>query len=462
MVKLRPVPQAGMTLVEVMVTLVISSIIAASTFMFFAGQQRIYETQTKLLNVQQNLWAAMEVVARYTRLAGSGMFECVRPADYASPDPGLQGYKLLSTNPSPSPLSADNDLTKVPGAGLRAFNKYTSNMQWIPPLWIVNNSTSDANNSISNDPLNVRHNTDMLTIAFGNRASGTDVDALLAPPPTGPAVFNSTTLDIILRDAGTADMFRPWEFVLLLGTPLWGYGNNPSRDRGCTLFQITDIPSAAPKTTLLHAGNTAAPTPPGSIPWNPSGNVEAMLPEPSRSYDTANAGVRNFGALTWVSFFIRQTGNGTPNLMMRQWQVEDPTTQKPVTQILAEGIEDLQVSFACDTGTIATHDLMALDGALNEGTTDDDKLNDEWWNNVPNDVLPAMGQVGFCNLPTAVRLTLVARTLAPDDLIDAVATGNGPLDVEDHVFPAPPNRPTDRFRRRVLTTTVFPRNNKPL
>jgi len=34
--------QGGMTLVEIMVTLIISSIIAASTFMFFAGQQRIY------------------------------------------------------------------------------------------------------------------------------------------------------------------------------------------------------------------------------------------------------------------------------------------------------------------------------------------------------------------------------------------------------------------------------------
>ena len=32
----------GMTLVEIMITLVISSIVAASTFMFLAGQQRIY------------------------------------------------------------------------------------------------------------------------------------------------------------------------------------------------------------------------------------------------------------------------------------------------------------------------------------------------------------------------------------------------------------------------------------
>jgi hypothetical protein len=54
---------------------------------------------------------------------------------------------------------------------------------------------------------------------------------------------------------------------------------------------------------------------------------------------------------------------------------------------------------------------------------------------------------------------MVVRTLAPDDLIDTAVTANGPMDVEDHRY-AP--RPTDRFRRRVLSTTVYPRNNKPL
>ena len=49
---------AGLTLIELMITIVVASLVAASTFMFFAGQQRIYDTQTKLLNVQQNVTAA--------------------------------------------------------------------------------------------------------------------------------------------------------------------------------------------------------------------------------------------------------------------------------------------------------------------------------------------------------------------------------------------------------------------
>jgi prepilin-type N-terminal cleavage/methylation domain-containing protein len=449
MVTARAKRERGMTLVEIMVTLIISSIIAASTFMFFAGQQRIYETQTKILNIQQNLWAAMEIVSRYTRAAGSGMYGCVRPASYANAA-AQDGSRIQSTNPSPGPFDPDPshnklDLAVAPPTGLRAYNRDTGDRQWIPPLWIVNNSQNDT-------ALHVPPRTDILTVAFGNRTSGTDTDAALA------LNFATTDASISLTGTGTSDMFRPWEFVLMLVTPDWGYGTDPVTDRGCTTFQITNIPQADPRNILDHAGNSPAPSPPGSIPWNPPANVGTMLPP--GGYTGGSAGVRNFGALTWVSFFIQQVGNGVPMLMMRQWQLADAGTGEPLTQILAEGIEDLQVSYACDTGTILAHNLMAINGQLDEGTNDASRLTDEWWNNVPGDVLPPMGDPGFCNLPTAVRITLVARTLAPDDLIDPVATGNGPLDIEDHRYTSP--RPTDQFRRRVLTTTVFPRNNKPL
>jgi hypothetical protein len=174
--------------------------------------------------------------------------------------------------------------------------------------------------------------------------------------------------------------------------------------------------------------------------------------------------VRNFGTLTWVRFFIRYdpaTLPGTallpavPQLMMQNLDPNGST----VPQVLADGIEDLQVAFACDVGGPGGPNLTQLDGVFNEGTDPATRQTDEWWNNVPGDNLPARGNPGFCNLPTAVRLTLVARSLVGDDLIDSALTGNGPTDIEDHVYSP---RPTDQFRRRVLTTTVYPRNNKPL
>ncbi len=459
MVISRSMPERGMTLVEIMITLVISSIIAASTFMFFAGQQRIYETQTKVLNIQQNLWAAMEVLARYTRGAGTGMFGCVKPASYANATT-LNGSRIRSTYPSPGPLTLPADqenLDTRPQTGVRAYDGSASNathMQWIPPLWIINN---DAATAATDSALQVLAGTDIITVAFGNRTSGTDTDIALGSllTTTDPGT------PIVLSGASTGSMFRPWEFVLLLKIPDWGYGADPPRDdRGCTLFQITPPVQAA---ALPHQSGTG-----GSI-WNPPDNVPAMFPtDPitglpeTTAYGADVAGVRNFGAFTWVSFFIQQVGaSGTPSLMMQQRHLSGAAG---APQVLAEGIEDLQVSFACDTGTLAAHNLTALDGQLNEGadnaahTNDAARKSDEWWNNVPGDVLPPANDDGFCNLPAAVRITLVARSLAPDDLIDPIS-GNGPLDIEDHRQASP--RPKDSFRRRVLTTTVYPRNNKP-
>jgi Tfp pilus assembly protein PilW len=423
-----------MTLVEIMITLVISSIIAASTFMFFAGQQRIYETQTKLLNIQQNLWAAMEVVARYTRASGSGMYECVQPASYYNATTN-DGTRLRSNNPSPGPLTAS--LATRPQAGVRAFDASSGNMQWIPPLWIINNDTSDAG---------VTPGTDVITIAFGNRTSGTDVDATLLLNVANTA----SGTPITLSGTNTGNMFRLGEFMLLLTTPNWGYGTDPLVNRGCTMFQITADPTG--NTTLAHAA-TAINT--GDIVWNPANNVPGLLP--GGGYTGGSAGVRNFGQLTWVTFFVQiGAANGIPNLMMQQRHLGGASN---TPQVLAEGIEDFQVSFACDTGSIANQNLTQLNGTLDEGSNNAMKQSDEWWNNVPNDTLPQINTDGYCNLPTAVRLTMVVRTLTPDDLIDTTVTGNGPMDVEDHCYADP--RPTDKYRRRVLTTTVYPRNNKP-
>jgi len=418
-----------MTLVEIMITMIVSSIIAASTFMFFAGQQRIYETQTKLLNIQQNIWAAMEVLTRYTRAAGGGMFECVRPANYAN---GLGG-RSQNQFPSPGPLTLS--LAAAPAAGVRTYNSTTGDQQWIPPLWIVDNSTVDTD---------ILQNTDVLTVAFGTQTSGTDTDVTLGLAFGSSAPATPITLSL----ATGSNMFRAGEFVLLLTSKAFAYGFEPNNDRGCSMFQITNY--AADTSTLQHQSTAVSE----GMVWNPPGDLAGMLV--AGGYAPGD-GVRNFGSLFWVRFYIQQDATtGIPNLMMRQLHRGGAAAQP---QVLAEGIEDLQVSFACDTGNLAGVNLAQANGQLDEGTDpSSDMLTDEWWNNVPNDHLPNFGDPGYCNLPTAIRLTLVARTLTPDDLIDPISK-NGPMDVENHVYST---RPVDRYRRRVLSTTVFPRNNKPL
>ena len=245
-------------------------------------------------------------------------------------------------------------------------------------------------------------------------------------------------------------MFQSSEFVILVGEP--GLAGNLS-DIGCTLFQVTS--SVADRVTL--ASDNSATCEPGQTcsgsRWNPSANVPGMVPAAYEAADpnNPNTGVRNFGELWWVRFAIRtadSAGNGIahygvagkpqtiPVLTMERLDATTPT--RPM--VLAEGIEDLQVAFACD---------LDGDGDLTEVPD----TADEWTLNVANDPVP-LTNAAKCNQPSAVRLTLVARSLTPDTDINAVLIGNKRPAMENHAAGAP-----DQFRRRVLTTTVYPRNN---
>jgi len=456
----RRAPEKGMTLVELMVTMIIASIVAASTFMFFAGQQRVYETQTKMLNVQQNAWAAMEVLTRFVRAAGSGMYGCVRPVG------GIVPSLPLARSPDANPDDSDDPpvllptdagahkLSLRPNAGLRAYNG-AGGMQRIPPLWIVDQVVADTSTT------GIVAGTDVITVAFGNRSSGTNFDSPLSG--TVPDTNAGTNIPL---PVGNAAMFQPGEFIVLVGQPGMGVPSTTfgfASDIGCTFLQITSLTNGTPSLLYHAAGATACPPPPagncaGSM-WNPSIGVGAMVPGVG-GYQApptgSSTGVRNFGEFWWVQFAIRMTDkNGTrlasqthnvPVLTMER--LDGSPTTPPGPQVLAEGIENLQVAFACD---------LNADGILTEGPN---KAQDEWMLNDPNDVI-APNKAAKCNQPSGVRLTLVARSLTEDNGIDAKGLLNGSPSVENNVrtcCTTSTQTCCDQFRRRVLSTTVYPRN----
>ena len=355
--------EAGLTLIELLITIAIGSAVAASTFIFFASQQRVYETQTQLLNVQQNLWLAMETLSRQVRSAGSSMVGC-----------GPQGLRATS-------------------GGGPVFR--------IPPLVITNCAAGAP---------------DQLTLTYFTGGSGNFSDAALSE--TVQTTFN----DVILKTLDST-VFREGEFVMLLNTT----STPPGGDRGCSLFQVTGPPGVG----TLPVGS--------SSPWNAPGNVPGLIPY---NYDLASSGIRNLGTLISLRMFI-DPGSATqpPRLM-----IDDQADAAPA-QSLAEGIEDLQIAYACDLQPAA-----APDGALSEGTTPASRLADEWVNNQAGDVVPAA-----CALPTAIRMTLVGRSIAADTALTATAGGGMTLSfkpaAEDGVVGIP-----DNFRHRLLTTTIYPRN----
>jgi prepilin-type N-terminal cleavage/methylation domain-containing protein len=378
-------PDSGLTLVEVLVTITIASFITAATFAFFAGQQRIYDTQSKLLNVQQNLWSAMDTVSRYVRLSGKGMLGCVRPdSDAAGPDLG---------DPSCGGATA-------PQTGLRAYRTGTGFLR-IAPLWIKNGAAGAP---------------DTLTVAYGLNASGNFTDATLATDiQTG-----KTTVPVALLTGETVG-FRANEFMLLVEKA------QANGDRGCTLLQITGIDVATNRLLYSSAGSS----------WNPAADVAAMVPFSYIGGAAPTGGVRNFGELTWIQFAIDTTGGPTvpPRLTMNRLDGSGGA------EVLADGIEDLQVAFACDIAG------GSADGNLDEGTDSATRRTDEWIYNESGDVEPA-----GCSRPDAIRITLVARSLSPDSTLSQVV-GNAKPAAEDGVAGS-----SDQYRHRVVTTSIYPRN----
>jgi type II secretory pathway pseudopilin PulG len=383
--------EAGLTLVELMVTMVLAMLVAASTFAFVVGQQRIYETQSKLVNVQQNLAVATEMMVRMVRAAGSGMAGCVRTDS--------DGAATADTG-APPPVAPALPLTGGPQSGVRAYLKGVGSLR-IPPLWISNGAGGAP---------------DTLTVAFGVGTFGSWRDTELAA-----IVPQGKPTSAIKLGAGLGNIFRTDEFALLFDSQ-----TTPSRpapffnDRGCSLFRITDIDNIGNE--LRHASTSD---------WNPASDAQAtgLIP-----FDyPANSGLRQLGTFNWVRFAVDPAGGmeGAPALTMQR--LDDSSA----AQVVAEGIVDLQIAYACDNNPD--------DGSLREGPA---KLTDEWVLNIAGDAIPAS-----CGKPDAVRITLVARSSSGDVSLTGVTTNVKPTSEDGAAAAAP-----DSFRYRTLTATVYPRN----
>jgi hypothetical protein len=288
--------------------------------------------------------------------------------------------------------------TTAPQTGLRAYLLGTGAIR-IAPLWIQNGAGGAP---------------DTLTVAFGQNASGSFLDAGL-----GATVLVDKPTAAITTQAGQGNRFIANEFALLIDRA------QTTGDRGCSLFQITSINT----NTLLHAAGT----------WNPGTDVAGVIPFTYTAGTSATSpGIRSFGQLTWVQFAINSTG--APDIAPRLTMNRLDGTRGP--EVLADGIEDMQIAYACDLPTGG-----APDGEFTEGTDAGTRLADEWTFNQTGDVPPPS-----CNRPDAVRITLIARSLAPDNLL-AQLPGNAKPATEDGVAGA-----SDRYRHRVSTLVLYPRN----
>ncbi len=65
--------EAGLTLIELMIVLVLASVVTASIYATFISQQKSYATQTRVSDMQQNARAALTLMERDLRMTGCGV-----------------------------------------------------------------------------------------------------------------------------------------------------------------------------------------------------------------------------------------------------------------------------------------------------------------------------------------------------------------------------------------------------
>jgi prepilin-type N-terminal cleavage/methylation domain-containing protein len=62
--------QSGFTLIELIVAMVIAGLLLAVMVMAFTGQSRSFNTQQEISTLQEDMWAALQVLSRDIRMAG--------------------------------------------------------------------------------------------------------------------------------------------------------------------------------------------------------------------------------------------------------------------------------------------------------------------------------------------------------------------------------------------------------
>src|SRR3569623_783564 len=261
----RRAREVGLTLVELMVTMVIAGLVTSSSFLFFAGQRRVYDAQMKVLGVQQHLWAAMDTLARFVRAEGTGMIGCVNATD-------------------PTPPGAP-----PPQTGLRVYSGGA--MARLAPLWIQNGANGPP---------------DSITVVFGSGTFGNFSDVAL-----GASIQRAR--DPVVPPVGLTTAFRVGEFVLALDTTGLPAGP-PLGDRGCTVYQITGIDAAG--NTLQKASTS---------PWNPPGDVPGLVPFDYVGGVAPTTGQRDIGTQSWVQIIIDSSGASPRQMLARLDGLAGPT-----------------------------------------------------------------------------------------------------------------------------------------
>ncbi|MCJ7663967.1 MAG: prepilin-type N-terminal cleavage/methylation domain-containing protein [Desulfobacterales bacterium] len=97
--------EAGLTLIELMIVLVLSAVVTASIYATFIAQQKSYATQTRVSDMQQNARAALTLMERDLRMAGSNVGSSFTIQDFLGNNVNAAITIVNNTSPTPDQIT---------------------------------------------------------------------------------------------------------------------------------------------------------------------------------------------------------------------------------------------------------------------------------------------------------------------------------------------------------------------
>ena len=113
--------QNGVTLIELLIALVISTVLSASIYRTFIGQQKTFTSQEQVVDVQQNARIAISTMVREIKMAGFGNISMNLPAtingtiynNIVNPDtPAANALTILSGTNAGSTLTTEGGVSQ--------------------------------------------------------------------------------------------------------------------------------------------------------------------------------------------------------------------------------------------------------------------------------------------------------------------------------------------------------------
>ena len=291
--------EAGVTLVELMVALVLSLVLTAGVIKVFSGNRVTYEFNQSLSRIQENARFALDHMAWNARMAG-----------YQGCISDVEVYNNLAT---PSAFRDDirNGIQGFDAVGTSEGDAYTAAATNPAPSGNLNNWSPALPADLDD---RVIPGSDVLVV---RSVSGSGM-SLVAPFTNASQMF-----------VGPGHDFVEGEILVV------------SDCQKASVFQVTNI-NATPSHNIVHSNDNK---------WTP-GNAFPNWP-PEQDYGLGAEVAR----LQAHAFYVGQGANGAPSLFQLRLQLNTATgTAAFQPEELVEGIDTMQVRYGVDADNNETID----------------------------------------------------------------------------------------------------------